>query len=163
MVEVDLSDDSSIREFEKIWLESGFLYGIERDQRFIRWRYSKPGQSYRFYTVRNEGFLVLKYYKDNDSALIRANICDLVFKSHSMDKIEDVMHYAKRIALDHGANQLTTWGFEDALYASRFDECGFIKNRSRKRTLFVLPMPQMSEGFRESNNWYLSHGDSDVY
>jgi hypothetical protein len=163
MVEVDLSDDSLIREFEEIWLEAGFLYGIERDQQFILWRYSKPGQSYRLYTVRNEGFLVLKFYKDDDSVLIRAHICDLVFKLHSMDKVEDAIHFARRVALDHGANQLTAWGFEDSLYASQFDNCQLIRNRSTKRTLFVLPIPQIRDGFKDSKNWYLSHGDSDVY
>jgi hypothetical protein len=136
------------------WRHAAAGTGVQRDEAFLSWRYSKPGQRYECYTLGSDaGYLVLKQYASEDTHVM--HVCDLVVREDARALLPTALAFAAARAADVGATRLTAWLPGDHPYAGAFDAAGLVLNASYDRYVFTTGA--------DAHHWHLTQGDSDVY
>ncbi|MBI5156390.1 MAG: GNAT family N-acetyltransferase [Acidimicrobiia bacterium] len=144
-----------------IWRESGLAIGTRRDAAYLAWRYRKPGQTYRRFTVGDgAGFVVLKEFDAGGSR--RLHVCDLVLRSTERSLLPGVLQDVQQAARDAGASELTAWLPPHHPYAAAFDAAGVVTVPTARRVFVTAPPADLAR-YAVMDRWHLTHGDSDVW
>jgi hypothetical protein len=139
---------------EKAWADSDLGAGVHRDLDFLRWRYSKPRQTYERYSIgADAGFLILKLYRGEDSTTL--HICDLVVQSKARHLVASALEFAFQRAAAASAGIVTAWLPADHPYAGAFDDAGLVLEPEHDRYIFVTG--------GAITPWHIVQGDSDIY
>lgn len=144
-----------------IWQHSGIKIGINRDTKYLNWRYKKPGSKYfKFILNSNQGILILKIFKDKQTSFL--HICDLVVKENKKVLILSALEFAEQFAKKNNCKVLTSWCNKNHFYSKYYDY--FKMNlTSNLRYSFIFFNNEEFKDLKISEKWYLSQGDSDVY
>lgn len=159
---IELLDGAFEQWATEVWNAAGLSVGVRRDERFLNWRYSKPGNKYYKFRIEGDrGLLVLKVYADGNSSTF--HILELLLKAQDRDLLPEVLGFCFDFAARHGAQTITAWLPSGAPYAPQLDAAGLIVNPMRSRFVFVHAPAAYASRIEDASVWYLTQGDSDVY
>lgn len=162
-IKLDISrvEEKFDKSISSIWENSGIKIGINRNDEYLNWRYRKPGTKYfKFVLNSNEGFLILKTFKEKQTSLI--HICDLVVREDKKELILPALEFAEQFGKYNNCNVITSWCNKNHIY-SNFYEHFKLNLRSISRYSFIYYNNEKLKDLKISDKWYLSQGDSDVY
>ena len=159
----DIETIAGLDKFEKSWLND-IPISLVKDSEFLKWRYSRPGASYKFIIVKVEdeicgfcsyrkiikegvpsfGILDLRALHNNRK-VIRSIIQKLEIEAKK-DKVEAIMFMMSRV------------------YSKKLGliNCGFLKSPYRFKLIINNLKNEFSNEFlHDQNNWHLMWVDSD--
>lgn len=144
-----------------VWEESGLEIGISRNSEYLNWRYRKPGTKYfKFILNLDQGVLILKIFKEKEKFFL--HICDLFVRKNKKDLILKALEFSEQFGKKNNCQFLTSWCSKNHYYSKYYDD--FKMNLSPiLRYSFVFFNKQDFKDLNNSEIWYLSQGDSDVY
>jgi len=146
----------------EIWRKSNLSIGVERNQEFLNWRYSKPATIYHKFLIENEkGFLVIKLFENEVEK--KLHILDLVVEKKHISILRPILDFIRDFSILHGAEKITCWLSEKHPYSKEFSEFGLKLAAQNDRYIFVMAPDKDLEAFSDLENWNLTEGDSDVY
>lgn len=140
-------------------LEGQFTFLVEKDHRFLNWRYAKPGSQYLFFQHENQGrvdgYMVLKYYEEDGER--RTHLLDIMADSEGV--FRDLIACAESSSM--GRDVLNVWSvtgnpWEPLLRTMGFEEAGSPRVFLTRRNFGNLE--RLPEG-----PWWFCLGDNDVY
>lgn len=160
-------------EFDDFWVSQKdkyaghFRYFLERNAKYLNWRFTKnPKYPYKIFFAREGiyylGYSVVKFYEAEEEV-----VGDIVDIFCTFDKEVFQFLIGKSVAyLSQKATKICCWMNEGCVFFRYLNEMGF--RESPFITHFgVRPLSDFAEGERrylsEYKNWYLTMGDSDVY
>lgn len=144
-----------------VWEDSGLDIGTRRDASYLTWRYRKPGQRYRRFSVGDDaGFAVLKEFATAGAK--RLHICDLVVRGAERALLPLVLGEVQQLARDAGLTEVTAWLPSGHPYAGAFEAAG-LHSAPTTRRVFVTAPPGDLARYASMEHWHLTHGDSDVW
>lgn len=145
-----------------------FKYSVVRHRDYILWRYAqRPDAKYFFYGVRESGKLIsmaiLKYFEIAPDNTV-AHICDFIVDPAHENVVSLLLKKAIEFAREYSANKLTAWLPLQHGHEKYYDRIGFKLDETLDRWLVVgVSDSNKSADAKDSKNWNLSMGDSDVY
>ena len=144
-----------------IWEQSGIKIGINRDAKYLNWRYRKPGAKYfKFILNSNQGILILKIFKEKEISFL--HICDLVVREDKKELILNALEFTEQFGKKNNCEVVTSWCNKNHFYSKYYDH--FRMNLSSiSRYSFIFFNNEKFKDLKISEKWYLSQGDSDVY
>lgn len=147
----------------RIWEDAGLAAGVHRDVAFLNWRYChKPAARYHRYLIgEEEGVLVFKFFRGNDSLL--AHLCDLFVRQESRGLAAEALRFFLRASQREGAQTATAWLPQGHPYEQALAAEGFEWAPRDSRFVFVTAPPELLPAVGDPRNWHLTQGDSDVY
>ena len=133
-----------------------FPVRIERDNKFINWRYKK-NPVYRYMTCYKpkEYFFIFKKYFD------ALHIIDFFWKDNEFDKllISTARHLAKRTS----CKEVTMWISKKHPLMKLLDKKSIAKVKQMQYLHVITYNESISPIMMDFDNWYYTMGDSDVF
>ena len=155
---VDLNSPKSIK---NIWWESDFYVGINRDHKYLRWRYGKPKQVYSSFVIGNNlGILIVKVFDSPEGKIM--HICEFFLTDNANDAVADVLNFVEKLARQAGCHKITAWLTFGHRYSEMFANFG-LKLEVSKRFIFIAGNETVLRKVNRESLWHISQGDSDVY
>jgi len=139
---------------EEIFTRSALPTGVHRSRAYLNWRYSKPGQTYEFFSLSNDAYIVLKKYKDENQTSI-LHLLDLCIREEAKNLLKDILSWVENYAIESSAELLTAWCSASHPYHGGFQESGWNFEPHATRKIYT--------GNTNSKEWHFTQGDSDVY
>jgi hypothetical protein len=159
-LEITNLDGNFAKNISSIWENSGIKIGVKRDAQFLNWRYNKPSAKYyKFILNLNEGFLILKIFNERNKNFL--HICDLVVREDKKQIILDALQFSEYFGKINNCKFITSWSSKNHFYSEYYDNLN----------MNIIPISRYGfvyfnnrfKNFKNSEMWYLSQGDSDVY
>lgn len=144
-----------------IWSFSLLPLGVDRNPKYLGWRYSKPGTCYSSFVVnRDQAILILKTYEDAGRRVL--HICELFTSRECLHLIPEMLTFSELFAADRGADVLTAWLPEGHPYAAAFDTTGLNLSPDSSRYVFAHSGGSGMD-ISDYSLWHITQGDSDIY
>lgn len=139
-----------------------------RDQKYLNWRFKKPGNDYRIFTAESSGdilgYIVIKIKKDNDSSTgyfvdllsIKSSGADSALIQRALlEFVSEKVDFALCWMLKNNEiyNTLKSYGFTERESFSPVNFVYFIFQHEKVDELFL----------KEINNWYITMSESDTF
>jgi GNAT superfamily N-acetyltransferase len=155
-------------EFDALWERASrqWVCAVRRDLRSLAWQFQEqPGKTFESIGIyekeRMAGYAVLFFRKGIGKAgPVKAAISDLCYEQENAAEIVDALiEFALRAAVERRAGSLVT-DVLDPLVEEKLKQHGFW--RISKSPQFMACAADAKEVIYESENWFLTRGDSDV-
>jgi len=163
--------DSFDSRFDTLWerARKGHNVLCVRDERYLKWRYGKPGASYRI-VIAERGNDLVGYAVTgvkHDSGAVAGYIADL-FNDDSPGVDAALVKCAVLELLSRKADYASCWMLPDKRIFQALREFGFARKDDMFPSVNIVFQyfdPQtVDEGvLKDPKNWYLTMGDSDVF
>lgn len=161
--------DSFDERFDEFWEKIKGQYGIigVRDQKFLNWRYKKPGNTYEIIVAelagKIAGYAVIKTKTENEHVV--AYIIDILV-DESLEAGPAIIKLALLRVLSNKADYVFCWMMQDKMLYQSLKNFGFIErdiDQPINGVHLIFDRKNIDESYiGNPKNWYLTMGDSDT-
>ena len=157
--------------FDALWhrVKNKHMVACVRDQRFLRWRYSKPGAGYRI-VIAEKGEELVGYAvtgAKHDGAAVVGYIADLITDASPGAGVA-LLRCSILDLLSRKVDYALCWMLPDKDVFQSLRDFGFEQREEAFPSVDIVfqlfpPRTVSEEVLSDSRNWYLTMGDSDVF
>jgi hypothetical protein len=158
--------------YDDLWLSfrKGILLGIDRRSEYMRWRLSKPGESYLNIACLDESgrIMAICFFtgKDKHGGKI-GYILDTIHRPGSENEADAVLSAALSMLARSGSDAVLAWCFEHSPNYRSYRKSGFFSLPQRLRPIqlhfgaraFDTETQEVTD---QRSSWYISYLDSDT-
>lgn len=162
--------DSFDERFDLFWDKAKEQYGIigVRDQRYLNWRYNRPGSKYQIYIAETEnevvGYIVTGVKRNGGMTI--GYIIDLLVMNTS-GVIATLIREALYGLISQKVDFVLCWVLPNTEAYGTLRKFEFIEREdfpSVNIVYYIFNSEEIDEAFlKEVKNWYLTMGDSDTF
>lgn len=160
------------KEVNVLWdsFSSNFEVAVVRNQEYLNWRYSKPGENYQTaHYYNNDGdYLgyIIYVVKEKHGGKI-GYIMELIFDTNMSNIGEKLLNFAIHKINKKKADCILAWSFEHSPNYISFKNKRFLKMPEKIRPIELhFGVRSFKDDFAkllyDRKNWYLSYSDSDT-
>jgi hypothetical protein len=158
-----ISDFRKMEKFESNWVNS-IPISLIRDEKFIKWRYGRPGASYKFITVQKEDEVIgfCSYRKIIKEGVPSFGIMDLRVLDNNVVVLSNIFYSLEQQAKKENVDALMLMISKS--YAKKYNlrKNGYLKSPYKFSLIINNLQQRFNDNFLyDESNWHLMWVDSD--